>query len=82
MRPGAWLIGDGNRVNRATQRRQRIGKADIGEQVPAGRADRRGATIDAFGGQVGGVFTFDHMGRDPCLAAANASVMPTRPPPE
>ena len=56
-----------NRLNRAAQRIEPIFQPDVGEQVPAGGRDRRGAAIDPFGGQLLGQGLVDHMAGDPVL---------------
>ncbi|MND00416.1 hypothetical protein D3C83_190230 [compost metagenome] len=44
-----------------------IGKADIGEQVPACGRDRRSAPVEALFGQLGGIGPVDDMAREALL---------------
>jgi len=58
---GLHLVADRDRGNRAAVWLKPIGDTDIGEQVPAGGRNGRGAPVEAFGSKRPGIRTIDHM---------------------
>ena len=65
---GLLLIGHRDGGDVAGKFVQTVGNSDIGEHMPARGRDRRGAVIEAFGGQFSGVSAVDDVARHPLLS--------------
>ena len=55
------LVGHRDRFDRAAERFERRPEADMAEQAPARSGDRRGATVEPFGGQIRRIGAIDDM---------------------